>query len=79
MPRTPGASRSLRALRIHTNHRKDGGFTAKRPEGVVQPEGRRGRESRREIRERSDRVPRILEEPAAQRLAGRLEVATREL
>src|SRR5690606_39860787 len=38
-------------------------------EDGVQPVGRRGREVRREIRERSDRVPKFAAEPAAQPLA----------
>lgn len=37
----------------------------------MQPEGRRGREFRRDVRERSDRVPKISAEPAAQPLARR--------
>jgi hypothetical protein len=44
----------------------------------VQPEGRRGREFRGEIRERSDRVPKISAEPVAEPLARSPEVATRE-
>lgn len=44
----------------------------------MQPEGRQGREFRREIREPRDRVPKISEEPVAEPLERSPEVATRE-